>query len=168
MTDRALINSQAYKSIIFQKKERERKHIERMRVGTECRFGVEEDGGAQHSAQGSATDFCGQVGPGIGQLACGQPLYPQRCVGRASPATVLTPSPTYSASTAGRRVHGCPPADPDAPRVLRAFRHIPPDYLLPPPSSPPCAWGRSHEIRRVVLTVIDRGASRILDLYTLS
>jgi len=30
---------------------------------------------------------------GIGQLACGQPLCPQRCVGRASPATVLTPSP---------------------------------------------------------------------------
>lgn len=122
-----------------------------------------EGGGTQHSTQGSATDFCGQVGPGIGQLACGQPLYPQRCVGRASPATVLTPSPTYSASTAGRRVHGCPPADPARRDPVLRVPPYTPDYLPPPP--PRALRAPSHEIRRVVLTVIDRGASSVLDLY---
>lgn len=122
-----------------------------------------EGGGTQHSTQGSATDFCGQVGPGIGQLACGQPLYPQRCVGRASPATVLTPSPTYSASTAGRRVHGCPPADPARRDPVLRVPPYTPDYL---PSPPPRALrASSHEILCVVLTVIDRGASSVLDPY---
>lgn len=58
-----------------------------------------------------------------------------------------------------------------APRVLRAFHHILPDYLLPPPPSPPSVRDAAtrYEIRRVVLTVIDRGAeSRILDPYMLS
>lgn len=133
--------------------------------GMECRFGEEGGSGVQHSTQGSATDFCGQVGPGIGQLACGQPLYPQRCVGRASPATVLTPSPTYSASTAGRRVHGCPPADPALRDPVLRVPPYTPDYLL---SLPAPSGHASHEIRRIVLTIIDRGASSVLGSYIYS
>lgn len=50
-------------------------------------FGVQ-----QHGHKGQLQIFAGSSS-GVGQLACGQPLRPQRCVGRASPATVLTPSP---------------------------------------------------------------------------
>lgn len=60
-----------------------------------CRSGEEEAARNNSPRAGTRVSYrflrAGRTG--IGQLACGQPLCPQRCVGRASPATVLTPSP---------------------------------------------------------------------------
>lgn len=47
--------------------------------------------GGRGSRRGQVQIFAGSSS--VGQLACGNPLRPQLCVGRASPATVLTPSP---------------------------------------------------------------------------
>lgn len=88
------------------KKERnkERKKEEKTRCIRACtreiRAGVGRErererviGGVGRRREGQVQIFAGSSS--VGQLACGNPLRPQLCVGRASPATVLTPSPDH-------------------------------------------------------------------------
>ena len=64
-------------------------------------------GGRGGRRRGQVQIFAGSSS--VGQLACGNPLRPQLCVGRASPATVLTPSPRPPPPQAAEyAVHGAP------------------------------------------------------------
>lgn len=63
--------------------------------------------GGRRRRRGQVQIFAGSSS--VGQLACGNPLRPQLCVGRASPATVLTPSPRPPPPQAAEyAVHGAP------------------------------------------------------------
>lgn len=91
-----------------------------------CRTGEEETACNNSPRAGTRVSyrFLRADRTGIGQLACGQPLCPQRSVGRASPATVLTPSP----NVLGQYRRPQSPRCPWTPCESSAFQHIP-DYL---------------------------------------
>lgn len=94
---------------------------------------------------------------GIGQLACGQPLCPQCCVGRASPATVLTPSPDVLGQY--RR--------PQSPRSMgaRGSRASPPRsaiYLITFPSCLSSAVVQTTVISPVVNRVLEESSNYIV------
>jgi len=117
-----------------------------------CRSGEEETAFNNSPRAGTRVSYrflrAGRTG--IGQLACGQPLCPQRCVGRASPATVLTPSPNVLGQY--RR--------PQSPRSMdaRGPRASPPRstiYFITFPS-----YHSSIVVQTTIISPIDRDISR--------